>query len=423
MSSGAARDPDLIAIDPATSIDRVIDRALDAGAALRAADVDRVVRAIASAAARLADPTSKLGREARDVLPTRSGLSDENVELALTSSLAELHEDRLRAAITAFDRAHHGRTTSPARLAGMVLAGNVLSASLRPLAWALLSRVPVLVKPSSTDEGLSELFAIALGEADPELGDSIALLRFARQESAMLAAMSSRCDVLHAWGSDRSIAEIRAALPATTSFVAHGHGLGAIYVPADALATEASLAQVADRIALDVALYDQRGCLSPHFVLVEPGAKIPAAELARVLSERALAGLARTLPRGPLPVHVGAQQVQWRGVGMTRGELFEGDGWAVTYEGDAPLRLSPGWRNVAVHDAADLGARLAPFGAHLKALGIAGALEVRWSIARALPPPLAPRVSEIGAMQTPGLLAAVDGEPPWTGLVRLLDVD
>lgn len=422
----AGASSELVALDPAASIDRVLERARDAGAALRRADLDRVVRAISGAAARLADPDTRLGREAREILPVRSGLSPGNVEHALRTSLAELSADRLRVARAAFDRAHHGRTTTPARLAGMVLAGNVFTAALRPLAWALLLGVPVAVKPSSGDEGLAELFAVALAEVDAELADAIALLRFARSESAMLDAMASRCDVLHAWGSDRSVAAIRAALPATTSFVAHGHGLGAAYVPAHALATEQAAERVAARIALDVALYDQRGCLSPHFVLVEHDANVPPVELARLLSERALATLARTLPRGAIPAPTGAMQIQWRGVGAVRGELFEGDGWAVTYEADAPVRLSPGWRNVAVHacrDLADLGARLAPFGVHLKALGVAGSIDVRWSIARALPAPLAPRVSEVGAMQCPGLLAGADGEPPWSGLVRVLDVD
>lgn len=420
------RPGEVLALDPSGSIDRVIARARDAGAALRAAESERVIAAISRAAARIADPGSRLGEEARTMLPVRSGLSEANVEHTLRSSLAELGPERLRAARHAFERATHGRATVPVRLAGMVLAGNVYSAALRPIAWSLLMRVPTIVKPSSSDEGLAELFAVALAEADPELGECVALLRFARSDAAMLSAMANRCDVVHAWGSDRSVAEIRAALPATTSFVAHGHGLGAAYVPASTLSSAAATEEIAAKIALDVALYDQRGCLSPHFVLVERGGAVPAFELARALSERGLATYARAIPRGTLPLHTGAMQVQWRGVGAARGELFEGDGWAVTYEAREALRLSPGWRNVAVHEidgAEELGARLEPFGVHLKALGVAGALDVRWNVARALPAPLAPRVSEVGAMQTPGLLAATDGEPPWSGFTRIVDVD
>ncbi len=113
-------------------------------------------------------------------------------------------------------------------------------------------------------------------------------------------------------------------------------------------------------------------------------------------------------------------------MGATRGELFEGDGYAVSFEGDAPLRLSPGHRNVSVltcADEEDLGRVLAPLGMHLKALGVAAAVGTRRAIARRLPSPLAPRVSDVGQMQTPGLQSLADGQSPWLGLVRFTQVD
>lgn len=408
------------------SLERVLDRVRAAGEALRRTADERVIRAIAGAAARLADPTSPEGAEARASIPARSRLSEPNVEHALVTTLAELREDKLHAALSELQRAYGHRKATPVSLAGFVLAGNVFTAVLRPLAWALLARVPVAIKPSSDDEGLAELFAAALAKADSELGQAVAICRFDRHQPEMLDSMARRCDVIHAWGSDRSLAAIRAAIPATTAFFGHGSGLGAAYVPAAALESEASVEQVVLAIALDVVLYDQRGCLSPHFVLVGRGAPIGGRELARLLAERGLGVWTRKIPRGPLPLAVSALQMQWRGVAAVRGELYEGEGWAVSYEGDHPLRLSPGYRNIAVYEcggADELGTRLAAFGVHLKALGVAGPPEVRCEIARALPPPLAPRISAVGAMQTPSLLASADGEPPWAGLLRWRDVD
>jgi hypothetical protein len=60
---------------------------------------------------------------------------------------------------------------------------------------------------------------------------------------------------------------------------------------------------------------------------------------------------------------------------------------------------------------------------HLKALGVATAVGDRRAIARRLPPPLAPRVSAVGQMQTPGLRSLADGQSPWLGLVRFTQVD
>ena len=145
-----------------------------------------------------------------------------------------------------------------------------------------------------------------------------------------------------------------------------------------------------------------------------------------MLAEHGLRSLATTLPRGALPVEAGAAQVQWRGVAAARGELFEGDGFAASFEGKGTLRLSPGFRNVALLECAsidELCARIAPLGRHLKAIGVAGAREDLDRIARALPSPLAPRICAAGRMQTPPLDGRADGMPPWHGLVRWADVE
>ena len=83
------------------------------------------------------------------------------------------------------------------------------------------------------------------------------------------------------------------------------------------------------------------------YVWVESDGGASGRRVAGALAE-ALAAMGRRFPRGPLPADVGAQQLQWRGVGAARGELFEGDGYAVSYEGRGALRLGPGYRNVWV---------------------------------------------------------------------------
>lgn len=411
---------------PAEPMERTIVRVLEAGHVLRAAPHERVIDALARASERLADPQSELGAKAREVLPAQTGLSPENIERTLFDSLETLQRSELERALAIFERAALGHRTMPVALAGLILAGNVFTAALRPIAWSLLLRVPALVKPSTEDHGLSELFVGALEEADPELAMAIGLVRFGRTDQAMLDRFAAQCSVLHVWGSDEAIGEIRARTLPTTAFVPHGHGLGAIYIPKEALSGLDEGERIAREIALDVSLYDQRGCLSPHVVFVMRGARVSPVDFARILGEHALAELERTMPRGSLPLEIGARQVQWRGLGAVRGELFEGATWAVTFEGNAPFRSSPGWRNVAVHEIDSLEALaslLAPLGPHLKALGVAGEAEHRRVVATTLPAGLAPRISATGEMQRPGLLASPDGERPWQGFVRIVDTE
>jgi hypothetical protein len=395
-------------------VDAAIDRATAAGAALRAASDEHVLRSVARVIAGLHDRTSALGREAHEVIVDRAGLSREGGARALDATLEALDEAALTDALHAMRRSFGDYRATPVRGQAIVLASSVFTACLRPIVWSLLARVPVVVKVSRLDEGLAELFAVALAAIGPEFGESVAVVRAPNDTEALYARLAARVDVVSAHGGDHAIARMRAATPATTEFVAHGHGLGVIVVTREALA--AHLRELASAIAHDVATYDQRGCLSPQVIFVERGGDVAPRDLASLIASEGLSTLARAMPRGALPVEVGAQQVQWRGLASSLHELFEGYGYATSFE-TGPVRPTPGYRNIAVHafeSPDDLAARLAPYGAYLKVVALAGdGARIAW------PPPLAPRICAPGQMQRPSLLAATDGLPPWHGLHRL----
>jgi hypothetical protein len=206
------------------------------------------------------------------------------------------------------------------------------------------------------------------------------------------------------------------------AFIGHGHGLGAGFVGAGALVDEARAREAAGRLALDVAAYDQRGCLSPHVAWVMRGGEVSPAAFAELVHEQ-LAALAPKLPRGPLPFEVASAQLSYRGLAAIHGQLLEGDGFAISYEERANFRVSPGYRNLqllCVDSLEELADRLAPLGVHLKCLGIAGLPDVE-PLRRHLPARLAPRICPLGTMQTPPVDALQDGIPAWEGLVRWID--
>jgi hypothetical protein len=396
-------------------VDLAIERVTKAGAALRAASDDRVLAWLDQAIGSLADPSSPVGREARTTIASRTGLSTAGAAWALDTTLVELRRPSLENALAAMRAAHERYRATPVRTHALVLAANVFTACLRPMVWSLLARVPLLVKVATHDEGLAELFSVALSAIDPELGEAIAVLWPRGRSEALYARLAARVDLVSAHGGDHAIGEMRAATSATTELVAHGHGLGAVVVLREALSSH--LPALAQAIARDVGAYDQRGCLSPHVVLVEKGGELSPRDLAALVAAQGLAPLSRAMPRGALPIEIGAQQVQWRGLASSLHELFEGDGYATSFEGASPVRPTPGYRNVAFHafdHATDLAARLAIYGTHLKVVAVAGD-----PTRVVLPSPLAPRVCPPGDMQRPPLLAATDGLPPWHGLLRL----
>ena len=403
-----------VPLDPASALERGLSRLERAAQALRALPDAQVIEALVTAARTLRDPITPLGKQARASLPSRTELSAAMIDWALGTTLATVDEAALAAGLAAHRSALGGASHVPARLHAVMLSSNLFTACVKPIVWSLLLRAPVALKVSLRDEGFAELFALAVLLADETVGEAILCARFGRDEEDLTRRLLSGADAASIYGSDATVRAVRALAPADAEVIPHGHGLGAIFVGREVLGADADLGPLLAGMALDIAAYDQRGCLSPQLVLVERGGAVTPRELARRLSEEGLRALSTSLPRGALPVETSTAQVQWRRASEALGELFEGDGYAVAYDDEGPLRPSPGARNLAVHavrDAAHAAALLRPLGVHLKCLAATGLLP--------LPPPLAPRRCVPGCMQRPTLLDPHDGRTPWHGLGRL----
>jgi acyl-CoA reductase LuxC len=188
----------------------------------------------------------------------------------------------------------------------------------------------------------------------------------------------ARADVIVLTGGPIALAALRDRLPGMV--VAHGPRVSAALVARAALA---DAGDVADALALDVAMHDQRGCLSPHAVWVEGDARGFAHLLARALDT-----VAERLPAAPAAIEeraagaLLAAEAEW----CPGAEVLQGPGGRVVYDEITELRPTPGLRTVRVHPlehALDLPGRL-PRGmvecvavAGVEAASLAGALRAR----------------------------------------------
>ena len=397
---------------------------IDAGSQLHEAGGERRAEWLAAAFARLAHSAGEIGSDTCRLLSQSSGLSEPMVAWALETTLGPLTFESLRA-LEAAPVPPRGRATRarPGRLCAVVLAGNVPIAAARAVGIPLLFGWPVLCKAASDDDVLARLLEAALIESDPELGTAYRVVRFSAEDEAQATLLLEQADAVSAYGSDGTLQAIRARLAPTATFIGHGHGLGAALIARGALADRERARIAARGLALDTAAYDQRGCLSPHVAWVERGGEVTPAEFASLIHEE-LGVLGTSLPRGRLPVPAASAQLSWRGIGAMRGSLHEGQGFAVSFEDEGPLRVSPGYRNLqvlALEDASQLSAQLAPLGVHLKCLGLAGVPDPR-TLLSLLPARVAPRLCNVGRMQRPDGHAAQDGLAPWDGLIRWTDL-
>lgn len=402
--------------DTPEHIRRLAQRVHDAGPVLRSQTLEERASWLVRAAERL-KPNGPLGRVARRELPDETGLSEEMVAWGLETTvgdirlggLIKLAGDALRAA---------GPGATPASLVTVVLAGNVFAASVRAVFVPLLLGSPVLIKASSSETRFPRLLERALGIANPTLGHAAAVVSFPGGSAQHEAAMHSLADVVSVFGGDETVNAVTVQVPENVGVIGHGHGISVAYCGSEARAPD-RVQDIVSGLALDVAAYDQRGCLSPQLIYIEDQDGRSMHSFASKLSN-ALDDVNQTLPRGPLPLAVGAAQAQWRGLAEVDGSLLEGASHALSVEPRQP-RLSPGFRNASLVrvDGIDAAIRaMRPFGQHLKCVGTEASSEERLARALEAATELDAYVTAIGTMQTPAFDSQADGRPVWEGYLR-----
>ncbi len=208
-------------------------------------------------------------------------------------------------------------------------------------------------------------------------------------------------------------------VPPGVRFVGHGHRLSLAVIGRETLAYD-SVESLAERLAYDVSLFDQQGCVSPHVVYVERGGTIAPQEFAESLAQ-AMAAFERDMPRGRLSVEetLAIQQArteaELRELREEPVRLFASPGrtaWTVIYEDDPAFVPSCLNRVVRVKPLLDLGELpnlLRPVSRHLQTVGAALSRERRDRLADALAPLGVCRVCPIGEMPHPPLHWHHDG--------------
>ena len=255
-----------------------------------------------------------------------------------------------------------------------VLAANLPALAVQPLLPALALGRPMLLKSPSAEPLFAPAFLAALVRREPRLGDAVAAATWpggaVELESAVLAGVGT----VLAYGGQEALDDLSRRAPGKVVGYGPKTSLGAISKDADPADTSA----MAPGLARDVALFDQRGCLSIAAVYVE-GNRADAEEVGARLAE-ALAELARRWPPGPpSPGELSAVQ-QLRLEAEMRGlpRFLPGPRLAtgtVLVDPDPAFRPSPGLRTVRVHPLPDLAALpelLSRFRGRLQGAALAG---------------------------------------------------
>lgn len=391
--------------------------------------VREVIAALGRVGSRFLDPDDSLRREALALLPPTTGLSPAMCRVVLDGMARDWTTDRLEALVTldlgdpdlldGFVERPGGAGRVRALAPGLsvhVCAGSVPGVSATSLVRALLAKGPVLVKPGRGDVVLPVLFLRALARDAPELARSAAVLYWpggAPTERDVEETVLGLADRVVAYGGDAAIRELRARLPVTVPLRAYHHRMSLGIVGRDGVGP-GRLEESARLCARSVAVFDQRGCVSPHAFFVEGGdegesfAGALAAELDR---------LHREIPPGRLDdaeasaLHQArgmAEMLQAADAGVRVWSGGAAASWTVVLDpaaGVSPSCLNRFARVVPVGSLLDVPPLLAPRSRHLQTVGVVGVPEDRLQ-------PLAEELARYGVLRI-APMEDVPFPPPW----------
>ncbi|HEB91316.1 MAG TPA: hypothetical protein ENI85_17200 [Deltaproteobacteria bacterium] len=403
-----------------------------AGETLRSRSFEDRLAIVARVVADWTAVDSPWRRELAEVLGECSGFHPDTVRKSLDAALLAWRSEDL----TACARrelsgllASPGQRLAPFRWTAILAGGLIPMPTLLSGLLPLILGSPVLMRPTTEDPVTASLLKRSLAARDEALANAFESVSFPAHDPALDELLAAPCVV--ATGSDETIRSISARLGPDQRFVAHGHRFSIVVLGGGIDRGTGGLEALAEAIALDVARWDQTGCLSPvlvHLVDIEPG-------LAEACAREIAAGLERlssSMPRGEVPIDVLASQrteareAQMRAAGDgTR--CFVGPDHCVVLEADAQPRPAPlhrFLRLVPVESLNELERSLRPYGRHLSNVAHAGLSESQEvELERRLVPFGANRFTRPGRLQTPPIDWPHDGMPLLTPLAGWLQRD
>jgi hypothetical protein len=369
-------------------------------AALRAIPSADLLAAWGAAVEAFLDPGSSERRALDPDLARLTRLSPEGLAAALEAVLGGVRTGPAAALLA------EAETIPPIPSGGgpvlAILASNLPALAVQPLWPALALRRPILLKSPSAEPLFVPAFLAALVRREPRLEPAVAAAAWPGGDERLEASALAGADTVIAYGDEAALADLRRRAP----------GKLVEYGPKTSLAVVSEVGS-AEGLARDIALFDQRGCLSVAAIYTTCDPEALAARL-----EDALAKLWPPGPADPAALAVVQQmrlESEMRGLRRSRLPVASG---TVLVEPEPAFRLSPGLRTVRIHPLEDLGRLpgvLAPWRGRLQGAALAG--EDAWRLAPALADLGISRCAAPGELQSPDVTWHNGGIHPLRALV------
>jgi len=287
------------------------------------------------------DPASSERRDLDPALLKLCGLSPAGLQAALGVVLGGVSGAAILELVERAATA--GRGPSPLLA---ILSSNLPGLAVQSLLPALLLQRPILLKSPTSEPLFTPAFVRALADRQPLLGEAVAAVTWPGGEPILEAPVLEAAGRVLAYGEAETIESLERRAPDKV----HAYGPKTSLA---AISSEVRASSVAEGLARDIVLFDQRGCLSIQAIYTEGDAVGLTRALAAALSTAAL-----EIPPGPPdPVVVaGVQQIRMEAAfrGLYTADIPIEVG-SIVVEPQPGFQPSPGLRTIRIHPVERLG--------------------------------------------------------------------
>jgi hypothetical protein len=316
-------------------------------------------------------------------------------------------------------------------LVGAVLTANVPGLSYLPMVRSLMVKAPLIAKLASDEPLFGPAWLKSVEQIEPALGRCVALCHWHGGNEQLENVMFAPCETIILYGGEQTIRALRARIGPHKKIIEHGHRIGMIMVAGESLANREQAGDLARRIALDTAVFDQRACIAPQIIYVEKGGKVEISSFCALIEEQLLC-LETTLPPAAMSVDTGASLAMERNLAGFKAanqsdfHLFARGAATIildpdpTFSSVLPTRFL---RVCPVQSLADVLDLVKPFGRYLQNVGLETNEQKRYELAEMLGKLGASRITRPGLMHKPSMRWKHDGLSSFSELVRWVDIE
>ena len=323
------------------------------------------------------------------------------------------------------DSSKHFLKANPRGLVCHWMAGNVQILGMFALVQCIITKNPNLIKVAAKDGGVFALLMSAFEGIEyttaegytikgDELVKTIAVVYFSRHATELGERMSMAAKVRIAWGGKEAV-ETVAGYPSSIDCetVIFGPKLSYAVIAKEALSSEQEAKKLARKVSVDVSVFDQAGCASPHNLYIEKGGEVSPERFCAILAE----AFPKTEIQIPKP-SVSPEQISAihsaRGVYDFKGEVWGSDtmSWTILYSDDNELCKPVYSRVLMVHPVGHINDALPHIKEYIQTIGIAAPEDKAVAFAD--------EATAAGVARCPQIGRMLNFEMPWDG-VFLID--